>query len=219
MLDKGFEYIESFISNSETEVLIKDLSSIKLSKTSGGIRNIEKKSNAVKEFISSKIVLQTVSKYLGNKPSFIRAIFFNKTPKQNWLVSWHQDKTVSVSKKFAADGWHSWSTKDEILHVQPPLEVLNQMVTLRVHLDESNRENGCLKVMPSSHELGILSQSTIDEYATNNQSIDCAARKGSALVMRPHLLHSSSKGTKPSQRRILHLEFSSYQLPTGVNWS
>ncbi|ABC28723.1 conserved hypothetical protein [Hahella chejuensis KCTC 2396] len=37
--------------------------------------------------------------------------------------------------------------------------------------------------------------------------------------MKPHLLHASSKGTTPNQRRILHVEFSDYPLPAGAQWA
>ncbi len=219
MLEKGYEILENFIPDSLSNELSDSISPITLQSSRGGIRNIEKKSKSVMRFIESDLVLQTAAKYLSGEPKFVRAIFFNKTIHQNWLVSWHQDKTVSVSQKFESKGWHPWSVKDNIIHVQPPLHVLENMVALRVHLDPSNLENGCLKVVPYSHELGILKQKEIDEYMAQSQPVHCVVNKGAALIMRPHLLHASSKGSNPSSRRVLHLEFSSYKLPFGVTWA
>jgi len=99
----------------------------------------------------------------------------------------------------------------------PPVEVLNSMVTFRIHLDACTEQNGCLSVVPKSHMLGILTQKQISEQSKYFVSVQCPAPAGSALVMRPHLLHASSKGTAPSQRRVLHLEYSDYKLPAEAS--
>lgn len=93
--------------------------------------------------------------------------------------------------------------------MQPPLEVLNQMLTLRIHIDPADDQNGCLQVMPSSHKLGVLKHSEINEHVDKNRVVNCIAKKGDTLIMRPLLLHSSSKALNPSHRRTLHLEYSS----------
>ncbi len=93
------------------------------------------------------------------------------------------------------------------------------MVTFRIHLDVAERTNGCLKVLPRSHELGILDQNEIQEYVKHNRSVICEARSGSVLVMRPLILHASCKAKNPSQRRVLHLEYSSFKLPSGISWA
>ena len=92
------------------------------------------------------------------------------------------------------------------------------MVCFRIHLDASNLDNGCLRVIPDSHLLGIIKQEKISEVLESDEQVDCEVSKRSALIMRPHLLHSSAKGVAPSQRRVLHLEYSSYQLPNGATW-
>jgi len=103
--------------------------------------------------------------------------------------------------------------------VQPPVSVLNQMITFRVHLDPASSENGCLRVIPCSHENGILKQKEIDELVKNTESVLCEVKAGDAVVMRPHILHSSSKSIVPEHRRVVHVEFSSYELPNEVNWA
>lgn len=126
---------------------------------------------------------------------------------------------MAVSKQFKEAGWGPWSIKDGVHHVQPPISVLNQMVTFPVHLDGSSEENGCLKVLPKSHSLGLLCSEAILEYTDRHESVVCEGKAGSALVMRPHILHSSSKAVHPSQRRVLHLEYSDFKLPAGVAWA
>lgn len=217
-LSEGYELREQFLAPDKFIIIDRALDQMNLAERKGGVRNAEKRYSAVDDLIASQELRDKAGNYLNGEPRFVRAIVFNKTRVNNWLVSWHQDKTVSVSKRFADPAWGPWSTKDEVLHVQPPLEVLNQMVTIRIHLDDSNSQNGCLSVMPKSHRIGLLNQSQISEYTKCNQSVLCEAEAGSALIMRPHLLHSSSKGSVPSQRRILHIEYSSYDLPEGVHW-
>jgi hypothetical protein len=39
------------------------------------------------------------------------------------------------------------------------------------------------------------------------------------MVMRPLLLHSSSRTTNQQKRRVIHLEFSNQQLPEGLQWA
>jgi len=51
-----------------------------------------------------------------------------------------------------------------------------------------------------------------------NEAHYCEANKAAALIMRPHLLHASSKSTVPGNRRVLHFEFSNWRLPDGVVW-
>ena len=144
---------------------------------------------------------------------------FDKTPDKNWLVTWHQDKTISVSDKAKISGWGPWTVKDGINHVQPNLKVLEDMVAFRIHLDDADESNGCLKVIPKSHNLGILGKDEQDRVVSEAEEYICTVRSGDLLVMRPHLLHSSSRGTAPSHRRIVHVEYSSFKLPDGLVWA
>ncbi|MBV1908488.1 MAG: phytanoyl-CoA dioxygenase family protein [Kangiellaceae bacterium] len=218
-LNCGYESIYDIISPQQIGFFHKQFESIEIKNSTAGIRNLETKSKAIKDLAMSEQLLISVLKYLPETPKLVRAIYFNKTNQNNWLVPWHQDKTVAVSKKFENDKWGPWSVKDGIHHVQPPLEVLNQMVTFRIHLDNTDKDNGALKILPNSHRLGILSHSDILKYTKGKIAVDCNATAGSALVIHPLLLHASSKASKPTQRRILHFEYSSYKLPKGIEWA
>lgn len=219
MLDDGFKLIDNFISEDQINNIVNELNSFPITGKVGGLRNANAKLSTVGAYAKTECVLEHAAQFLPSRPMLVRAIIFNKTHENNWLVTWHQDKTVAVSEKFELGGWGPWSVKDGTIHAQPPLEVLDQMVTFRIHLDDSNLENGCLRVIPGSHNLGIIPQASIAEHTSPSKSHECIATRGSALVMRPHILHASSKGSQPSQRRVLHLEFSSYQLPPGITWA
>lgn len=184
-----------------------------------GIRNAEKKLPSVKRLVDSALLLDTAKNCVAGQPALVRAIVFDKTPDKNWLVAWHQDRTVAVSNKMEMAGWSAWTVKDGVHHAQPSVDVLENMVTFRLHLDDANERNGCLKVIPNSHRMGVLSQSEIERIVHERETHTCVAKAGDLLVMRPLLLHASSKAAAPLHRRILHVEYSGFVLPQGVAWA
>ena len=216
-IEDGFEVVQNIISTGEIESITCEVE--KLESKGGGIRNAEKKIASVKTLAESPKFISLASNYLSGQAKFVRAIIFFKSIENNWLVTWHQDKTVTVSKRLDAPGWGPWSQKDGVLHVQPPVEVLTKMVTFRVHLDDSTEQNGGLKLIPGSHKEGVMSQASIENYSKMRSAISCEAPAGSALIMRPHILHASSKAKSTHPRRVLHLEYSSYKLPGGIEWA
>jgi len=218
-LEYGYEIITEFLSRDQLISINREMDSVEFSAKAGGIRNAEKKYSSIHDLANSEQLHIQANKYLPGASNLVRAILFNKTTENNWLVTWHQDRTIAVSERFEKSLWGPWSVKDGVLHVQPPVGVLNQMVTFRIHLDDTSQENGCLKILPKSQKLGILDHASIQDYVRNHNSVICEAPAGSALVMRPHILHSSSKASNPSQRRVLHLEYSSFKLTSGVAWA
>lgn len=217
--ENGFELLENAVDLDAVDAIKRELASFEPATLSGGLRHAEKKLDSVYRLTHDQRLLDQAKKYLPGEPTLVRAIAFNKTLERNWLVPWHQDKTVAVSSKFSAPGWGPWSWKEGVLHVQPPLSVLEQMMTFRIHLDEANEGNGCLKVIPKSHRKGILSQPSIRNHVKNGSIFVCNAPAASALAMRPHLLHSSSKTTSQMPRRVIHLEYCCFPLPAGASWA
>ncbi|BFM13660.1 phytanoyl-CoA dioxygenase family protein [Simiduia litorea] len=215
----GYELINDFISHDELTAVIDETESALHTEKGGGIRNAEKKFASVLELTQSPQIIKHAGKFLTNQPALVRAILFDKRPEKNWLVTWHQDKSIALSNRFNKSGWGPWSMKDGIHNVQPPQEVLEQMITFRIHLDESTAKSGCLKLLPKTHSLGILSQKQISQYANTHSAKIIEAPARSALAMRPLILHASSKAEVPTMRRVLHLEYSDFELPVGVSWA
>ena len=184
-----------------------------------GIRNLEKKFDSIARVASAPSVLSIAASLLGTTPRLVRALFFDKTPERNWFVAWHQDRTVALSRRFDMPGWGPWTIKDNVNHVQPPLAVLNQMVTIRLHVDDADEEGGCLRVIPGSHRLGILMQSDIDPMVAASTPKSCVVAAGDAVIMCQLVLHSSMKSRRSSHRRVVHLEYGSYELPSGISWA
>lgn len=71
--------------------------------------------------------------------------------------------------------------------------------------------------MSKSHLKGIYRPETIDW--TKEQETICAVPKGGIMLMRPLLLHSSSRTTNNCQRRVIHLELSNVELEAEINWA
>jgi ectoine hydroxylase-related dioxygenase (phytanoyl-CoA dioxygenase family) len=215
----GIEVVSGLASSEQINSIIAQVSNSDQSMPKHGVRNAEKKFSSINQLIKSENIINAAKSLLGKEPQLVRVIYFDKTPDKNWLVTWHQDKTVALDHKFSSEGWGPWTVKDKTHHVQPPLDILNTMVTFRVHLDKANKDNGCLKVIPDSHKLGILKQDEVSVTVQNNPSVLCEVEAGDTIVMRPHLLHSSSKSSISGHRRVVHIEFSSYDLPNNARWA
>jgi ectoine hydroxylase-related dioxygenase (phytanoyl-CoA dioxygenase family) len=183
-----------------------------------GIRNLLNVAPFVQELAGSACVRSIVERVAGKQAQVVRGIFFDKTPEANWKVAWHQDLTIAVRHKKELVGFKCWSRKAGITHVQPPVFVLDTMVALRLHLDDTTEESGALKVIPGSHKHGRLTATEIEKIKQETQPVTCPVKKGGVLLMRPLLLHSSSASSARSHRRVIHLEFSSISLPGGLEW-
>jgi hypothetical protein len=173
---------------------------------------------AVSALARSARLLVLVRPHLPLEPLPVRAIYFDKSPEENWGVAWHQDLILALHARIEVPDFGPWSTKDGIPHVQPPVELLQQMLTIRLHLDEADASNGALRVLPGSHRWGRLTPERIHELRSHETDWLCTAAAGDALVMRPLLLHSSNRSTSPRHRRILHIEYAGFALPEGLAW-
>jgi len=146
----------------------------------------------------------------------VKAIYFDKPAGSNWLVAWHQDLMINVNQRVEAPGFGPWTSKPEGVSVQPPAAVLENVVTLRLHLDACDATNGALKVVPGSHRRGVVPAAAI--AALTPEAAICAVPAGGVMLMKPLLLHASNRSTSPRPRRVMHLEFASVELPAGLSW-
>lgn len=153
----------------------------------------------------------------GDEFFVVKSIYFDKPEDPNWFVPYHQDLTISVDKKLDIEGFKSWTIKQNQFAVRPPIEILQDNFTIRIHLDNTNEENGALKVIPKSHHKGICRFENI-ALTTQSENV-CRIKKGGIMLMKPLLLHSSSKTKNNHQRRVIHIEFSRSILPNNLNWS
>jgi len=149
----------------------------------------------------------------------VQCTFFEKSREHNWLVSLHQDMSIPVRCRVDNAELTGWSEKDGGLYVQPPVVVLEQLVALRLHIDECGADDGALKVVPGSHGKGRLRE--VDKTLIRDElgELLCPVAAGGGMAMRPLLLHASSKATGCSSRRVLHFLFGPTRLRFGLEWA
>jgi hypothetical protein len=138
-----------------------------------------------------------------------------QSPETNWMVAWHQDLTLAVRNRIDLPGFGQWSVKQGVPHVQPPVDLLEQMLTIRLHLDDSDEANGALRLIPGSHQLGGFPPTQSIDYRMRTLHVCCVAA-GDALLMKPLLLHSSARSHNESHRRVIHIEYAAFALPGGT---
>ena len=195
-----------------------ELASVAGDTSRGGVRHLLERSNATRALATSRAVREIAEAVLGPHCFAVRAVLFDKTPTANWKVTWHQDVTIAVKRRERVDGYGPWSEKDGVQHVQAPAELLERMLSVRVHLDDSGPSNGPVRVLTGSHRVGRLSGTAIDAWRSGADPVDCLAERGAILAMRPLILHASSPATSPSRRRVIHFDFAAEQLPPPLEW-
>jgi len=220
----GFLLREALLSSAECDALSAGLMALlaeqqKLApKIRAGLRNILRLSQGVSSMARSPKLLDFAGELTGGDAFPVRAVLFDKTAGANWSAPWHQDMAIAVAQRIDTHGFGPWSVKDGIVHVQPPCEILANMVAVRIHLDDCQVDNGALKVVPGSHLHGELSTEAINQWTESHKPVTCELLKGGVLAMRPLVLHSSTRAASPRHRRVLHIEYASDELPNGLRW-
>jgi len=209
----GFAIIPKFFGDKQCRELISALGPV-----DGAGRRGLLSLPSVSALANSNQILDLVRPHVPETPQPVRAIYFDKSPDANWLVTWHQDLTLAVKSRAEVEGFGPWSIKDGVPHVQPPAEFLEKMLTVRLHLDDADETNGALRVLPGSHRIGRLSSDKIQALRTQQADYLCAASVGDAMLMRPLLLHASGRSTSNKHRRILHIEYAGFALPSELQW-
>ncbi len=162
--------------------------------------------------------LQSIAaSYLGESVQPVRSILFDKTGSMNWALGWHQDRTIAVVSRLDLPDFGPWSIKQGIQHVEPSFEIIERMVTLRVHLDDVPADNGPLLIARGSHRFGRLAEPEIDKAVRRSGIATSIAEQGDVWVYATPIIHASGAGNGTS-RRVLQIDYSSDVLPGGLQW-
>jgi hypothetical protein len=156
---------------------------------------------------------------LGEGCRPVRAILFDKTPDANWSLGWHQDRTIAVTARCNIGGFDRWTVKNGTVHVEPPFEILERMLTLRVHLDPVGPENAPLLISPGSHALGRISEEALASVVTSRGEEPCLADAGDIWMYRTPIVHASDRARVPVRRRVLQVDYSAMDLPPPLKWA
>ncbi len=218
--EKGFAIVE----NAVPAKIIGELEQesdrfLRADRRRGGARNLLHRSDRLRREGEQGVPSELARWILGPEARPTKLTLFNKTPSANWLIRWHQDLAIAVRERRDVPGFTAWSLKEGVQHVRPPVEVLDRIVAIRVHLDDTPATNGALRVLPGSHRLGKLTREAIAAERKSTPEIVCEVQRGGLMLMSPLLLHASSKASAPRRRRVLHFEYSAEALPGGLKWA
>jgi hypothetical protein len=222
--DAGFAIISPYVSESLTYELAACIpsqpfhnSSIRGRQQVFAIRKLLNTVPALKPLLIEAGITSLAQDYFEGDVKVIRSIYFNKPEGANWIVPWHQDLTINVAERHEIPGFTGWAEKEGQITAKAPASLLSRILTIRIHLDDCDAENGALKVIPRSHLQGEcrLEQTSEDLY---QNAVCCSIPKGGVMLMHPLLLHSSAR-SQGKQRRVIHLEFCAEDLPAPLQWS
>jgi ectoine hydroxylase-related dioxygenase (phytanoyl-CoA dioxygenase family) len=205
-MNKGFAIVPGVFDSSEVDATTSELGGESLRRSRAGARHLLSVP-AVAALARNPRLIALAADVLGCAPVPFGATLFDKSPDANWLVVWHQDTALPLVERRDTAGWGPWSEKAGVVYAHAPATALSQIVALRVHLDDSTPDNGPLRVLPGTHTLGVLSDAQIHDVARRIDPATCTVERGGVIVMRPLIVHASSKVSAAASRRVLHFEY------------
>lgn len=226
ILDKqGYIILDNLYSPTEVQQIITCIEDTTQNQSSEGflktndlfaIRQLLKNIPHLKKVLLNKNLRSLLSN-IYRAPYFLtKGIYFDKPPTSNWFVPYHQDISISVNQKTEVPNYKNWTQKKGQYGVQPPLKILENSTTIRIHLDDTTIENGALKVLPESHTKGIIRTDQKD-WDTATEKV-CDVKSGGVMLMKPLTLHASHRTKNEKRRRVIHLEFCDQKLESPLQW-
>jgi hypothetical protein len=176
--------------------------------------------NGVGDLIGVHGAMGVLAAQLAGRPARpVRVLFFDKTPGANWAVPWHQDRTIAVKERRDIDGYGSWSRKGGIVHVEPPVSILEGMLALRLFVDDCGEEDGPLEVAIGSHRYGRVPVRDVSDIAAKSAVFTATGKAGDVLAMKSLAIHRSKRAISPSRRGTLHVDYALVGLPAPLEWA
>jgi ectoine hydroxylase-related dioxygenase (phytanoyl-CoA dioxygenase family) len=212
--NRGFAIIPNIFTPDDIAALLRGLSEHNGFRSRAGLRHALA-IPTVAALAWDRRLLGLVREILGPEAFPYRATLFEKSSRANWLVAWHQDRALPLREKRDTPGWGPWSLKEGIIYCLAPARALCKVLALRVHLDDSTKQNGPLSVLPGTHTRGVLTGGDIRRLVKEIESVECLVPQGGVLAIRPLLIHSSSKSRSEQKRRVLHIEYAASALFTS----
>jgi len=221
--ENGFSILANLYSDKEIEEILTCIentdqggNSFMKTKDLFAIRQLIKNIPELGDLLFNKKLTELISTLSESEYFLTKAIYFDKPSESNWFAAYHQDLSISVDKKADLENYVNWTHKKGQYGVQPPIEILQDTITIRIHLDKTNKGNGALKVIPKSHLAGITRVDS-NEWNPENELI-CEVEKGGVMLMKPLTLHASNRTTNGKKRRVIHLEFNKHKLAEPLKW-
>ena len=217
----GFHSINGFYAPEYCREIIQELEKRQVfdySFADAGDHNLLKGIDFIRSLAWSEDLLFLARSIIGKNAIPFHAIVLDKTRENNWGLDWHQDLKIAVNEKIRTDGYTNWSLESGIVHVVPPKSILENMLCVRIHLDDCDASNGALWVLPGTHQSGIIAPEQIPGYFDNYKIFECPVKAGGIMLMSPLLLHKSPYSLTSQSRRVLQVEYRSCDLHNGLSW-
>ena len=136
----------------------------------------------VLEIASTPMILDLVEKLTGTDIDVFGTKFFPKLPHGGTSVMWHQDN------------FYFGTTSDQI-------------VSCAIYFDDTDRENGCLRVIPKSHLHKEIATHNKNPYGyghwtqiDESHAIDVAVPAGTVVFFSSNLLHGTYENKSERSR-------------------
>lgn len=140
-------------------------------------------------YMQHPLLRSLTQRYIGEEVSIFRAMFMNKPAHHGTVLPWHQD---------VGEGWGL----DR-----------NPIITIWTALDDATAANGCMQIVPGSHQLGVLNpQHFVTEtdqalYTQDKDVVDLEVAAGEAILLHNFLLHRSGVNRTAIPRRALSVAY------------
>ncbi|MEE2753042.1 MAG: phytanoyl-CoA dioxygenase family protein [Candidatus Latescibacterota bacterium] len=154
-------------------------------------------------YIQHPLIRQIASRYIGENVSVFRAMFMNKPAESGTVLPWHQDIGV---------GWGIDT---------------NPIITVWMSLDKATVASGCMQIVPSSNNLGILNErhytSEADQarHVRTKDVVDLETEAGEAVLLHNFLLHRSALNSTATPRRafsVTYMDAATRSVKTGLTF-
>ncbi|NOR62700.1 MAG: phytanoyl-CoA dioxygenase [Rhodobacteraceae bacterium] len=161
--------------------------------------------------------LSKLTSLLSAKP--VRIVAFHKSKSANWGVPWHQDRVIAVKTRHEVEEFTNWSQKAGVWHCEPPLPLLERILFVRVHLDDTDAESGAMEIAQGSHNAGKVRAAEAAVVAERYSLEQCTAKRGDVLVLKMLTLHRSGTAQVATSRREVRIDFAGFDLPNPLEWA
>lgn len=150
--------------------------------------------------ISDDRLLDVAELFVGPNIGLFASHYISKPPYEGMPVLWHQDGSY-------------W-----------PLEPM-EVVTLWLAIDRSVPENGCMRVIPGTHNLSLQEMHKSTEVASvlnseidpalvdESKAVDLVLEPGDVSVHQPNIIHGSNANNSPLRRAGLTIRY----IPTSTH--
>jgi len=164
--------------------------------------------NKLKNILSTDIL---------NNPQLVNAIFYLKSPQTSFYTNPHQTITITVKERHQAEGFSGWSAREGIISVMAPLSVLQNMFSIRIYLEDSNKQNGSLQFIPGSHKK-ILSIQERNFLIDNTLPVNLDAKEGDCQILKPLILKAHQTNSSHQNVPVIQLDFCNINLTAPLSW-